>query len=336
MMRRWLLILVLSMTMNKIIKLIVLFVGISMAGCVSANTNENDEITQYTVGGGISGDAALNLWEVKKILDNKLKISKAESVDTSKLQRDIRLKQIRITANKLGIALGMNAYIQSVNSYIRTPRVQKMLDRSYPFERFLFKANYMPPVIDYQENTISVNRQRTILRKVKFIFKKIKGAKVVTTTPSWRSYFYAFKAQGLKKIDLEKHLNIVTSPVFQSELDTWKFKLDEGYKTGMDYIESNFQIKINEMDRDFKGYLLFYILQDQGIIRPVVIEREHRDYILKKNELRIGDDVFEILDATFQINGYLKKIKEYKRALKMQNENRPKSWIERDLDSRKQ
>lgn len=278
---------------------------------------------QYDIKDYTTKKTGLSLEGVLKNLDDVF-----NGNDSSKLLKQFSISElreknsyIRKVAFDLGVKIGVLNYKNKIKEYLSLSHVKRKLDKDYPFERFLFNANYLPPVIAYQENTMALNKDATIMRSTKFIFKKIKKAKIVIVAPTWRDYFILFRLGSNVPLNLDYYLNSASTPYHKEELKTWKEQLRKGFDKGALYIEDNFKLSLNKMDRDFKGYLLFYMLQDQGIIRPVKIQVSSKEYILRKNELRIGDKVFKVLESNFQIDEYIKRLKAQERQNKTLSES---------------
>ncbi|WP_201342414.1 type IV secretory system conjugative DNA transfer family protein [Abyssogena phaseoliformis symbiont] len=110
-------------------------------------------------------------------------------------------------------------------------------------------------------------------------------------------------------MNLDNYINSASTPLNKEELFHWHNNIESGYQKGLSFIENGLKSYFAELDRDFKGFLLFYILQDQGLIQPIKITSNKKEYIVKENELRIGDELFLLSEPNFDIEKYLNRLK---------------------------
>lgn len=264
----------------------------------------------------LKANAALeydNVTDYKKIVFTKLKLifDNRPNPQEQKATEEIKVRKsyIKKKAQSLGVKIATAESKKAIRNIFSNRNITKKLDSLYPIQKLVFKQNFLPPVIDYSQNSL-LKKDDNTLRSTKFVFKKVKNAKVVTNNYSWRNYFYYFlTSQSNTKINLDAYINAASTPLSKAELLYWYDNIERGYQKGLNFMENNLKSYFSELDRDFKGFLLFYILQDQGLIEPIKVISNKEAYIVKENELRIGDELFLLSDPSFDIERYLNKLK---------------------------
>jgi hypothetical protein len=255
-----------------------------------------------------------NTADYKTITFNKLKLALknnnvAGQEKITKEEKRVRKAYIKKKAQLLGLKIATVESKNLIKNIFSNRETIKTLDSLYPIQKLIFKQNFLPPVIDYLQNSL-LKKDDNTLRSTKFVFKKIKSAKVVTNNYSWRNYFYYFLInQNDIKIHFDAYINSTSTPLNKTELIYWHDNIEKGYQKGFSFMKNNLKSYFAELNRDFQGFLLFYILQDQGLIQPIKILSNKEKYIVKENELRIGDELFLLSDPNFDIERYLNNLK---------------------------
>lgn len=255
--------------------------------------------------------------ELKKNLKNTSKDESLSLSDTDDKKLEVkeikyRHKLISRATLNIGLKIGRYQYNGVLSEYLDNIKVRKSMDAAFPMHKFVFKTNFLPPIIDYKENTLTTNQAKQRLRKTKFIFTKILPARTVLANPTWQSYFLLV---GSDRPEYKSLINQANSPISTQEFDLWLTFITKGYASGVNFARHNFEASLNRLNRDFEGYLLFYILQDQGLITPVKLNKElNKDYVVSKDELRIGDEIYAILEPSFSVKKYLEKLLKLKNA----------------------
>ena len=298
--------------------LLTIFVG---SGSATSFSPKNKDVT-YTpkppislynanLNSAVSGYKKSIFIRLEQLFDDRIKTNEDENPTLEELRA--RSKYISKKAKALGMKIAMVESREAIISVFSNREITKQLDSLYPIQKIIFKQNFLPPVIDFAQNSL-LKKSDNILRSTKFVFKKVKKAKVVGNNYSWRNYFYFFITgqDADTKINLDSYINSASTPLSEAELIYWYKNIEKGYNKGLSFMENGLRSNFAELNRDFKGFLLFYILQDQGLIQPIEVAANKEEYIVKEDELRIGDELFELSDPSFSVDGYLERLNKMK------------------------
>lgn len=205
-----------------------------------ANLEASSDLLDYSAGGNLGNDRGGSLEE----------------------------KAVRDAGRRLGATAGYRDQAEAL--YKSMEQYDTYLTQIFDFNELLLPKGIIPPVLAQTTDTISFDRKNGVESKTvrARVLKTVRDAKFANpSAPTWRNYL------RLETPPLDKPL-----PQLQAEIDkhraSWQQGVREGYQRGTQQARQAFEISINELDRDYVGMQLFYMLWMAGQVEaPNVIEQ---------------------------------------------------------------
>lgn len=209
---------------------------------------------------------------------------------------NLEVKAVRDAGRRLGATAGYNAQAEAL--YKEVENYDSYLAKIFNFQALLLPEGIIPPVIAQTDQVIQHDSQvsKTIRARV---YKTQKDAAFVNPRPpSWRSYL------NLSQTGIEKPL-----PQLRSTIDdhqkVWERAVQEGWERGHQQARQDFEIAINELERDFLGMQLFHMLWVAEMVEaPKVVSRSSNieGGGPESNEMSVGVSQFLITEDAYFIN----------------------------------
>ena len=160
----------------------------------------------------------------------------------------------------------------------RTAMIDKRLERlQTPMASFAFDAvildgrgrRILPPVIAVTRDAFHLDDNGQRLARARETLRILSPARLVTTTPSWRSWL---KNDGIKK---PPNPPAAVFPKNASEQRRWARALREGFASGVAQADGMFADRLDRLVTDFTGMVAWHVLRLQSKVSdPIVIDSD--------------------------------------------------------------
>ena len=209
---------------------------------------------------------------------------------------NLEIKAVRDAGRRLGATAGYNKQAEAL--YKEIENYDPYLSKIFNFQTLLLPEGVIPPVIAQTDEVIQHDSQtsKTIRARV---YKTQKDAAFVNPRPpSWRSYL------NLSQTGVETPLPQLQSTI-EKHHDVWERAVQEGWDRGHKQARQDFEIAINELERDFLGMQLFHMLWVAEMVEaPKVVSRSSNieGGGRGSDEMSVGVSQFLITEDVYFIN----------------------------------
>lgn len=209
------------------------------------------------------------------------------SIKIPKEMAELRPKALREQAERLGVQTAFRVYYSSYEEEVEKHALK--LDQMFNFSPLLLhKGHVRPPVLTRAGESSEVSHS-TRMTKTGSSYRILKPAAFVSVPPSWRDYLIL--PEALKVVE-EVHPAML--PLGSREREIWREGVDSGWKTGREFAERMFRRKVNELERDIAGLMLYKELSLKGFVSTPVIAENHVG-------VQVGDTILEFDQQEFRI-----------------------------------
>jgi len=198
----------------------------------------------------------------------------------------IRVEALKETALTIGAQGGLANRSRQIDEMLK--QNSDALSGIYNFNRMLLDKNIIPPVLEYSEQSLNLADSNTI-RISDNIYKIIKQAHFVTTSPNWRDYLWL----DYKKPSIPDGTLL---PRDKKEREVWKKYVRIGWQKGIKQANIIYSNNLAELKRDFKGMMLYKKLLSKNMItKPYVAEANIGvTSNVDRSEIRVNDRILHI------------------------------------------
>ncbi len=247
--------------------------------------------------------------EIVETMDNKgrqilqeIKNKKEIHEDLGNEVKKLRPKALRETARTLGIQKGTKWRYEQIIGELKKYRVY--LDQIFDFGQLLLhEGKVLPPVIIQARQGYNIESEKKAT-SVDAVYKILKGASLISNPPSWRDYlvrnYVSFQ---------DSQVGIV--PQNEEERKIWEKAAENGWVIGVKNADRLYSHNLHELARDFKGILLFKILDEKNIVSVPMLAQGKLGIQVRDKRLDVDQRIFRITkDSVFnpKINEWKPKV----------------------------
>ncbi|WP_455233552.1 type IV secretory system conjugative DNA transfer family protein [Geopseudomonas aromaticivorans] len=204
--------------------------------------------------------------------------------DAEEQQEALRLKMMGEAARNYGVQMGR------YNRWLALEEVQNAraieLDQAFMFSKLYLRGGTLqPPVLDVAEDYRAIEDDGKLRRLVDKTYRTLVQARFRNTALSWRDFLLV---EDLAKPPLPRESLL---PANGSEQDSWKKEMEAGWEEGRGMANDEFDLRLEALQRAFRGMVLYGLLARHGMIEPPkVIERRPGEVLTNDNgdEMLIG------------------------------------------------
>lgn len=195
-----------------------------------------------------------------------------------------RFDLIRSTAAALGAQAGNAARTREIQAALLSKASQ--YDRAFDFSKVMLEPGFLPPVISEGRdayNQPSDDEARAADR----IFKIERPARLVSASPSWRSYLLVSTPSPTRPDDS-------VLPKSSAEKKEWDRWASDGWDQGVQMADQNFEANLARLNQDFQGMIKFKLLFEQGLVTKPVLARSSLGTTGGGDEMAINDRIIRV------------------------------------------
>lgn len=195
-----------------------------------------------------------------------------------------RLSDVRNAAASLGAQAGLADRTRQIQAALSSRALD--YDRAFDFTRLMIEPGLLPPVITegrdayHQESDVEA-------RASDRIFRIERPARIVSASPTWRTYLLADPTPALAP-------NAAVMPRNKAERQVWDDFAARGWEEGVSQADANFQSNLARLSQDFQGMMRFKMLYEQGLVNMPRLYRENLGTTGGGNEMALGDRIIHI------------------------------------------
>ncbi|WAT32085.1 type IV secretory system conjugative DNA transfer family protein [Pseudomonas sp. GXZC] len=220
------------------------------------------------------------LLEVKK----KAKEAPSPTMDDDKRQELARIQLMSEAGRNYGVQLGRYNRWLAQARLLDNQAVQ--LDQSFPFGRlYLRSGTLQPPILDSAEDYRAIEDDGRLRKLVDKNFRTMVQARFRNTALTWRDFLLP---DDMVKPPLPRETLL---PRTSEESERWDKAMREGWEEGRSMAIDEADLRLEALQRGFRGMVLYRLLALHGMIDPPqVIERRPGEVITSESgdELLIG------------------------------------------------
>lgn len=195
-----------------------------------------------------------------------------------------RLSEVRNAAAALGAQAGLADRIRQIQSALMNRAMQ--YDRAYDFSRLMIEPGLLPPVITEGRDAYHQESDDEA-RAADRIFRIERPARIVSASPTWRTYLLADPTPALAP-------SAAVMPRNNDERRVWDEFAASGWDQGVAQADAMFQSNLARLNQDFQGMLRFKMLYEQGLVNMPRLRRENLGITGGGEELALGDRTIRI------------------------------------------
>jgi defect-in-organelle-trafficking protein DotC len=150
----------------------------------------------------------------------------------------------------------------------------------------MIEPGLLPPVITEGRdayNQASDSEARASDR----IYRIERAARIVSASPTWRTYLLADPTPALAP-------NATVMPRNDAERRVWDEFSARGWDAGVAQADSTFKSNLGRLNQDFQGMLRFKMLYEQGLVNMPRLSRQQLGTTGGGQELALGDRIIKI------------------------------------------
>ncbi len=197
---------------------------------------------------------------------------------------NIRLQALREGATTLGARGALAWRSQHINAALQQESTD--LDHIFDFNQLLLNKNILPPILVESQGNLTLD-SNDALRTANKTYKIIAKARLVTASPTWRTYLWmSYPKPGIPSKSL--------LPSNDAEAYVWDEYLKKGWKEGLKQANDIFSANLNRLKRDYLGMALYRKLVEQGIISSPKVSTASLGITGDANQMRINDAITRI------------------------------------------
>lgn len=200
---------------------------------------------------------------------------------------NVREKTLKESAYAFGFQKGAAYRNAEILSVLEKNKLE--LDKTYDFSFLMIEGQVVPPVIVGGEQYTTENQKATRIMQTYIIKSQPRFA---SFPPSWREYLY-------QEFEEPKLLDKTLLPKNDEEEELIKSEVARGFSDGVNQADYLYSLNMNRLNRDIKGMILFHKLAKRGLVAMPKVKRGDLGITIKGNELKIGETVFTVEDASF-------------------------------------
>ncbi|WP_395946871.1 type IV secretory system conjugative DNA transfer family protein [Caedibacter taeniospiralis] len=206
----------------------------------------------------------------------------------------MRQKAIKEAALELGTQSGLYEGQTMLNQSLQ--KLSAMLYQTYNFNGLLLTEHILPPVIEtgYNRSNIDAGSRKITLNGQ--LYHITKQAYFVSTVPTWRDYLVTNFSQP-------EFPDRSVLPQNEQEQKIWKIAIHYGWEQGVEQAIDIFKQHVHELNRDFRGMLMYYELINRNMIVPPYITTEIKSIVSDSHNLAIDNHEINLtIEPQFQNN----------------------------------
>jgi hypothetical protein len=228
--------------------------------------------------GAISQTEAMN--EVKQ----RAKIAPTADMDEDERAELNRRSLMSEAGRNYGVQMGRYNRWLSQTAFL--DKQAMTLDQGFPFARLYLRGGTLqPPILDSAEDYRAIEDDGRLRRLVSKNYRTLVQARFRNNALSWRDFMLP---DDIAKPPLPRETLL---PRNGEETDLWSKAMSEGWAEGREMAIAEFDLRLEALQRGFRGMVLYRLLALHGMIDPPkVIERRPGEVITSENgdELLIG------------------------------------------------
>lgn len=205
---------------------------------------------------------------------------------TTNSENDLRLKNIQVAAASLGSQAGLLARSEQIQQALSTRALE--YDKAFNFGSLMLETGFLPPVISEGRNSYNQPNDNEA-RASDWIFKIERPARIVSATPTWRTYLLGNNTPPVKP-------DTSVLPKTKQEKEMWDTWADKGWNEGAHLADQNFEANLARLKQDFNGMIRFKILYEQGLVSKPRLARATLGVTGGGDEMAIGDRIIRITE----------------------------------------
>lgn len=209
------------------------------------------------------------------------------------IEDESRRQLLKIAATSLGTQAGMAARNREIHAALLNRAHE--YDRAFDFSRVLLEPGFLPPVITEGRDAYHQPNDREA-RASDRIFKIEFPARIVSATPTWRTYLLSTVTPPVRP-------DTSVLPRGRTESKLWDEWVQMGWSEGEKLANEAFEADLARLTRDFQGMLRFKMLYEQGLVSKPILSRSSLGVTGGGDEMAINDRIIRIThDASLDAN----------------------------------
>lgn len=209
---------------------------------------------------------------------------------------NLEVKAVQDAGRRLGATAGYNNQAEALYSEIESYDVY--LSKIFDFQTLLLPEGVIPPVLAQTDRVIQHESQTNKTIRARVYKTQKQAAFVNPRPPSWRNYLQ------LPRIEIDRPLPQLSETI-NDHKRAWELAVQEGWARGHEQARQDFEIAINELERDYLGMQLFHMLWLAEMVEaPKVVNRSSNieGGGPGSNEMSVGVNQFIITEDAYFIN----------------------------------
>ena len=272
---------------------IALVVAGLLAGCASTSAQKS------TTPPELGGEEQIEIGEAPPSSPSEVKIPSAQAVASETGIESIRRNALIEAAQTYGSRMGYAS--QSWNAMNDMKGKASVLSQAFDFNRVAVRAPggagiVMPPVVSTGTGafTVSDNGQEAAVSDA--YLTVVTPGKFVSVVPTWRNYLIMPVTQPETPVS-------ELLPRDEAERALYSRTFQSAWDAGINQANSEFQERVNRLERDYRGMLQYIRLVNQGMMDEMVISSADFGVTTDDGEMRIGSRAVKITsEAKFNGN----------------------------------
>lgn len=180
--------------------------------------------------------------------------------DKDNAEEAMRQRSMLEAARNYGVQMGR------YNRWVRLQEVVNFasveLDQGFRFQAlYLRNGTLQPPVLDMADEYQAIEDDGRMRRMVSETYRTLVQARFRNTPLTWRDFLIP---EDLAKPPLPRDSLLPIG----SEKDSWRKRMEEGWTEGEDMASDEFGLRVESMQRAFRGMVLYRLLARHGMIQP--------------------------------------------------------------------
>jgi len=213
----------------------------------------------------------------------------ARSVPEKEDDEDVQKEQLRQqmmeeAAKNYGVQMGRYNRWIALEGLMNDQAIT--LDQSFMFSRLYLRGGTLqPPVLDAADDYRAIEDDGRLRRLVDKTYRTLVQARFRNIPLTWRDFLLV---EDLSRPPLPRDTVL---PISSADQKRWRAAMESGWEEGRAMANDEFDLRLEALQRAFRGMVLYGLLARHGMIEPPkVIERLPGDVITseKGDEMLIG------------------------------------------------
>ncbi len=225
-----------------------------------------------------------------------LNLKKAEEdaqINQIREQQDIRVKTMKDAAIHLGMQIGFNEEIRSIQDNLN--EMNQSLDSVFDFNAIMRSTNagkhsmfLLPGIVTEEDGKVVISDDGTKVTTTEKKIVKVKDETFVSTPPTWQSYLLSSQQSKV-----QKPFNAIL-PENKDEEKLWREWVLKGYSLGIEQANSEIIAKAQKLRLNFVGRVKYLRYRLDNTIEGPQLSLSNEGVIFSDNELLLNTDFYNI------------------------------------------